>query len=157
MKVSEILLELRQGLSVYTKQQFPNWPEYVLNDFIYKGIKTIPPNEIEEYIQSIKKEYPVKQWKLENLKITPDIFDSETQRRLKLRQGGSANPFGVPKDAERHSIQAAMIQKQGVSKEPIILIKQGSKYELLEGWHRTIQHLKVFPDGYNGPAWVGYI
>jgi hypothetical protein len=157
MKVSEIVLELRQGLSVYTRQQFPNWPEYVIKDLIYKGIKNMPSDEINQYIQSIKKEYPVKQWKLENLKITLEMFDSETQRKLNLRQGGSANPFDVPKDAERHSTQAAMIQKQGVSKEPIILIKQGSKYELLEGWHRTIQHFKVFPDGYNGPAWVGYI
>jgi hypothetical protein len=27
---------------------------------------------------------------------------------------------------------------------------------LIEGWHRTIQHLKEFPQGYTGPAWVGY-
>jgi GNAT superfamily N-acetyltransferase len=25
---------------------------------------------------------------------------------------------------------------------------------LIEGWHRTIQHLTAFPQGYTGPAWV---
>ncbi len=157
MRAFEVLLELRQGLDKYTKQQFPNWPDYVIRDFIYKGIKNMPSDEAKEFIDTQKKELPVKQWKLENLKITLEIFDTETQRRLNIRQGGSANPFEVPNDAERHSTQAAMIQKQGISKEPIIVIKQGSEYELLEGWHRTIQHLNAYPEGYTGPAWVGYL
>jgi hypothetical protein len=157
MKVSEILTELRQRLDQYLKQQFPDWPEYVVRDFLYKTVKDMPPTEMEEYIDFTKKDLPIKQWKLENLKITQDIFDTETQKRLNQRQGGSANPFQVPKDAERHATQAAMIQKTGISKEPIIVIKRGNEYELLEGWHRTIQHLKAYPEGYTGPAWVGYL
>ena len=157
MKVSEILTELRQRLDQYLKQQFPDWPEYVVRDFLYKTVKDMPPTEMEEYIDFTKKDLPIKQWKLENLKITQDIFDAETQKRLGQRQGGSANPFQVPKDAERHATQAAMIQKTGISKEPIIVIKRGNEYELFEGWHRTIQHLKAYPEGYTGPAWVGYL
>jgi hypothetical protein len=157
MRAFEFLIELRQGLDQYLKQQFPDWPEYVVRDFLYKNIKDMPPNEMKEWLDFQKKDLPIKQWKLENLKITQDIFDAETQKRLNQRQGGSSNPFNVPKDAERHATQATMIQKQGISKEPIIVIKRGNQYELLEGWHRTIQHLKSYPNGYTGPAWVGYL
>ena len=50
-----------------------------------------------------------------------------------------------------------MIQKQGVSSEPIILFKRRYGYELVEGWHRTMQNLKAYPQGYKGLAWVGYL
>jgi GNAT superfamily N-acetyltransferase len=43
-----------------------------------------------------------------------------------------------------------------VSEEPIIVAKLSNGYDLIEGWHRTIQHLKEFPQGYTAPAWVGY-
>jgi hypothetical protein len=72
------------------------------------------------------------------------------------REGGSSNPFQVPRDAERHAHQLKMIQQKGVSEEPIIVAKLSNGYDLIEGWHRTIQHLKEFPQGYTAPAWVGY-
>jgi hypothetical protein len=34
------------------------------------------------------------------------------------------------------------------------MIKTPQGYELLEGWHRTIQHFAKYPDGYTGPAYV---
>jgi len=45
-------------------------------------------------------------------------------------------------------------QQGGVRKEPVLLIKTDKGYELLEGWHRTIQHFAKYPDGYTGPAYV---
>lgn len=158
MKIREVIVELRKGQDQYVQQLFPDWPKYVVRDFIYKNIKGMTSQaEIVEWLDLIKQDYPVKQWRQEQLKITLDIFDAETQKRIKQRQGGSANPFQVPKDAERHATQAAMIKKQGISKEPIIVIKKGNQYELLEGWHRTIQHLEAYPEGYQGPAWVGHL
>jgi hypothetical protein len=62
----------------------------------------------------------------------------------------------VPKDAERHAQQLKMIQQQGVRTEPIIVAKLNNGYDLIEGWHRTIQHLQQYPEGYTGPAWVAY-
>jgi hypothetical protein len=73
---------------------------------------------------------------------------------LASREGGSSNPFQVPRDAERHAQQSQIIQQKGVSAEPIIVAKLSNGYDLIEGWHRTIQHLKAFPQGYTGPAWV---
>ena len=158
MRASDFITELRQGLAQYIKQQFPTWPEYVVRDLLYKGIKGMSnQDEAESWLSHIKKEYPVRQWKLEKLAITVDIFTPETQQKIKSRKGGTANPWGVPNDAQRHATQQAMIQKQGISKEPIIVIKKPNGYDLMEGWHRTIQHLQAYPEGYQGPAWVGYV
>ena len=65
--------------------------------------------------------------------IKIDIFDPRTQKQIQQREGGSKNPFQIPRDAERHAAQAAMIQQRGVSKEPIIVIKSADGYELVEG------------------------
>ena len=158
MRANQFITELRNKLQDYLQQQFPNWPAYVVNDWLYKNAKGITNSaELADWMQGIKKDYPVSQWRLETLPITLDIFTPETQQRIKLRAGGSANPYGVPKDAERHATQQAMIQTQGVSKEPIIVFKTAQGYDLAEGWHRTIQHLQAFPQGYKGPAWVGYL
>lgn len=158
MRAHEFITELRQGLDQYVKKQFPNWPDYVVRDLMYKNAKGFTNQaELDDWIAGIKKDYPVKQWRLETLDITLDIFNPATQQKIKARSGGSANPYGVPKDAERHATQKAMIQKKGVSKEPIIVFKTPQGYDLIEGWHRTIQHLQAYPQGYQGPAWVGYI
>ena len=158
MRLREFITEFRQSLGQYLKQQFPTWPDYVVRDLMYpqaKGAKN--QEELQEIISFIKQEYPVKQWRLETLPITLDIFNPETQKRLKERAGGSKNPYGVPRDTERHAIQAAIIQTQGVRTEPIIVVRRSDGFELVEGWHRTIQHLQAYPDGYTGPAWVGYL
>jgi hypothetical protein len=85
-----------------------------------------------------------------------DMFDPKTKQLLIGRAGGSSDlGMGIPKDKERHATQAALAQQQGgVRKEPVLLIKSANGYELLEGWHRTIQHFARYPEGYTGPAYV---
>ena len=100
---------------------------------------------------------PNTQWQLvPNMQFTMDMFAPETQQRLIGRAGGKSDMgMGIPRDAERHATQAALTQQQGgIRKEPVILIKSSQGYELLEGWHRTIQHFAKFPDGYTGPAYI---
>jgi len=96
-------------------------------------------------------------WQLvPNMKFTMNMFDPKTKQLLIGRAGGSSDlGMGIPKDKERHATQAALAQQQGgVRKEPVILIKTAKGYELLEGWHRTIQHFAKYPNGYTGPAYV---
>lgn len=157
MRITEVITESRSSLFVWIKQQFPTWPDYVLKDFLYQQAKTITSQEqLAEWLETTKKDFGKVVWKLEKLPITLDVFTPKTQRMIKSREGGSSNPFQVPKDAERHAQQLKMIQQQGVRTEPIIVAKLNNGYDLIEGWHRTIQHLKAFPQGYTGPAYVGY-
>lgn len=156
MRAQEFLVEYRQGLLKYLKQQFPNWPDYVVYDWLVKGAKNYTDQaEMQNWLAGIQKDYGQTRWTLQQLPITLAIFDPLTQQRILSRKGGTANPLQVPNDAERHAQQQQMIKQQGISKEPIIVAKTAQGYELIEGWHRTIQHLQAYPEGYTGPAWVG--
>jgi hypothetical protein len=153
--VAEGLTEARNSLFAFVKQHFPSWPDYVLKDFLYAQAKGIRDQaELDDFLKRNKQDFGNCKWTLTKLPITFDIFTPKTQRMLASREGGSSNPFQVPRDAERHAQQSQMIQQKGVSAEPIIVAKLSNGYDLIEGWHRTIQHLKAFPQGYTGPAWV---
>lgn len=147
MKLYNIIIETRQSFLRYLKGKLPNVPDYVLLDFFYKNIKNSKPEEIEEFI----KMYEGYRWEYkQNYTINYNIFDDATIKKLKERNGGAKNPYGVPNDKQRHAKQKELIAAE-IPKEPIILFKNGSKYELAEGWHRTIQLLEKYPNGYVYP------
>jgi len=149
----------------YIRSIVPTWPEYVVQDWLYKGrgknknyttdSKAVK-DEIIEMIADAGLSPNTNPWQLvPNMKFTMDMFHPLTKQKLIGRAGGTSDlGMGIPKDKERHATQAALIQRGGVSQEPAILIKTPQGYELLEGWHRTIQHFARYPDGYTGPAYV---
>ena len=165
MRANEFIVEYRNSLLQYVKRLLPTWPEYVLKDWLVpnKGdFSNLPDTELKNGIMEKLKGAgltPNSKWQLiPNMKFTMDMFDPMTKQRLIGRAGGKSDlGMGVPRDAERHAAQASMIKQQGISKEPIIVIKSANGYELVEGWHRTIQNLQAYPQGYTGPAWVGYL
>lgn len=163
MRANEFIVEYRDRLLQYVKSLLPTWPEYVLKDWLVpnKGnFSNLPAdavkNGIMEKVQGAGLT-PNSKWQLiPNMKFTMDMFDPKTKQLLIGRAGGSSDlGMGIPRDKERHATQASLAQQQGgVRKEPVLLIKSANGYELLEGWHRTIQHFHKFPDGYTGPAYV---
>jgi len=172
MRANEFIVERRDAMFQYIKSIVPTWPDYVVQDWIYnlaKGnhqagiggweedpewgfnrrtiLKMIADNGLS----------PDTQWQLvPNMQFTLDMFDPKSKQKLIGRAGGSSDlGMGIPRDKERHATQAALAQQQGgVRKEPVLLLKTATGYELLEGWHRTIQHFAKYPDGYTGPAYV---
>jgi hypothetical protein len=157
----EYITEARAGSWKVIRDLVPkHWPDYVVKDMLYRKLE----DEADlgtlkrEINRMLTKEMPVKQWKLETIDLTKDSFDKQTTNNLKRRAGGKKNPWGVPKDAERHAAQSNIIKTTGkVSPEPIIVLQRKDGFEILEGWHRTIQNLIAFPDGYKQRAWVGYL
>ena len=174
MRASEFLTELRDRMFQYIKSLLPTWPDYVLKDWIYglargdhqAGVYFKPDADFGRWGFNRETVFkmiadaglsPDTKWQLiPNMKFTMDMFEPNSKRKLIGRAGGSSDMgMGIPKDAERHATQAALAQQQGgIRKEPVILIKTPQGYELLEGWHRTIQHFARYPDGYVGPAYV---
>ena len=146
--------ELRQGFFNYLKQQLPNMPEYVIQDWVYKMIKNDGgqpwtkegiQNWIDDQLKDIKWEYKT------NFPISMDIFGDKTKKELESRIGGEIRQ-DVGKDIERHKTQQNLLKSQGISKEPIIIFKtKNGKYELGEGWHRTTQAFKMYPEGFIQP------
>ena len=160
---SEQITEYRDRLLQYVKSLLPTWPEYVLKDWLVpnKGdFSNLPDTELKNGIMEKLKGAGLttnSKWQLvPNMKFTMDMFDPKTKQLLVGRAGGTSDlGMGIPKDKERHATQAALAQQQGgVRKEPVLLIKTAKGYELLEGWHRTIQHFAKYPEGYTGPAYV---
>ena len=160
---SEQISEYRDRLLQYVKSLLPNYPEYVLKDWLVpnKGnFSNLPDTELKNGIMEKLKGAgltPNTKWQLiPNMQFTMDMFEPMSKQRLIGRAGGN-NDMGldVPRDKERHATQAALAQQQGgVRKEPVLLVKTTNGYELLEGWHRTIQHFAKYPEGYTGPAYV---
>ena len=151
--MEEEITELRQGLLGYLKQQLPNFPDYVIKDWIYKMIKKDDNINTAEGIQDwIDTQLKDLKWETKtNFPITMDIFGDKTQKELKSRIGGEIRQ-DVGKDIERHKTQQNLLKSQGISKEPIIIFKTKSgKYELGEGWHRTTQAFKMYPEGFIQP------
>jgi len=167
MRAREFLSELRVKLLDYLQRLLPGWPRYVVWDWLYKNLarfENVQYRLKDAVMQTITDTglSPETKWQLvPDMKFTMDMWEPKTVQRLKLRAGGRATPE-IPstmnpasKDAERHATQAKLAQQQGgVRKEPVIVVMTSKGYELLEGWHRTIQHFDLHPEGYIGPAWV---
>ena len=172
MRAQEFIVEYRDKMFQYIKSVLPTWPDYVLRDWIYNlargDHRTGPGYDPQNPNWKFNRDTILKmvadaglspntQWSLNpRQQFTMDMWEPETRQRLIGRAGGSSDlGMGIPRDKERHATQAALAQQQGgVRKEPVIIIKTAKGYELAEGWHRTIQHFHMYPDGYIGPAYV---
>ena len=156
------IAETRQGAWQWLKDKLPRWPDYVLRDWLYQSLKgdavagAAPQGHIDQMLDR-EGLGPDTVWKLvPNFEFTMGILNPWTVDKLHRRWAGKSDAgIGVTNDAARHATQHALIKQQGgISKEPVILVKKPDGYELEEGWHRTIQHFALYPNGYNGPAWV---
>jgi len=146
----------------YIRSRLPNFPEYVLNDWIKE--LTANKEEFDKLLNEFADHYgPLEkiQWTKEPqiLDFRFEMFGDDTKQKIELRQEGEANPHNLPKDKERHDIQAELLKgknpKDIIVREPVIVFRHGKKYELIEGWHRTVQALKHYPNGYKGYAYIG--
>lgn len=139
------LIERDNSAMTYFKKLFPNTPDYVLQDFVYKNYHHAPDQiepEIVEWLNSLT-------WTKREITVTIDVFDSFTQSRLKELIGGAAND-------QRYQAQRDRIASgENINKEPIILTMDGDELELQEGWHRTAESLRQWPEGYKQVAWIG--
>ncbi len=130
----------------FLRKKFPNTPDYVVRDFIYKHYKNNLNNIEEETIEWINS----LSWTKQTLDVTIEMFDDWTQNRLRQLIGD------VSKDDDtRHQTQQQLVKTKGVSKEPIILTLEDGEYVLQEGWHRTVAALKQYPNGYKQIAYIG--
>lgn len=172
MKLTE-LFEMKYNLGIpkvgkgtdltrYMRSKLPNFPDYVLNDWIKELVAD--KVEFDQLLNELSQRFgPLDKivWTREPqiLNFSLDSFDDYTKKKIELRQGGEVNPSKIPGDVERHKTQAGLIKgknpKDIIIREPVIVFKRGKQYELIEGWHRTIQALKHYPDGYRGYAFIG--
>ncbi len=159
---TETLLEYKSGVMRTIQQLLPTWPEYVIKDWLYTGIiREYRVNgkmpDIEENVRwqiGYAGLTPQTQWRLVTFRFDlDDEWDKKTKQQLKQRIAGQTMSY-IERDAERHATQSNLLATRGISREPVIIIITSDGYELVEGWHRTVQHFKANPNGYMGPAWI---
>jgi hypothetical protein len=171
LKGKYLKLRNKKDLRDYIKKNYPNTPEYVLEDIIRNSRDSLyninAPGDVGshpyETRMSLKAVLADTGWSLEILDLAFEDFDPDTCRRFLERKFGDVNPYEIPNDEKRMEFQKSNLIGNG-NNEPIILIKKGSKYELLEGWHRTMTLLSRLPRDSSGKpegkikikAWVSH-
>jgi len=145
-----LLIEKREGWYNLLRKKLPNMPEYVLKDWIYRKVDYYKDYEsfnnwLDEWIVGLDWEYQ------KDFPMTMDIFSDKSRKELEERIKGSVRS-DVDRDEERHKNQKELLKLRGISKEPIILFRhEDGKYDLGEGWHRTVQAFIQYPDGFIQP------
>lgn len=149
--------------NIYEKirREFPNTPEYILQDYFRNvilmkapfnrpAIKVINNTYHGDPIPYIKGDgsgfwynYLKGPWKLQVLEVNPMSFVEKTIRAFEQRDFGKVNAYEVPDDEERMDTQMNMRRDDGKNEPVILLQNPDGKYELMEGWHRTMSILQM--------------
>jgi ABC-type transport system substrate-binding protein len=98
-------------------------------------------------------EYLKGPWKLEILNVNPEDFDDRTVNAFLERDFGNVNTYIVPNDKERTDIQRKIAKSTGMNEPVIVERKPNGKYELIEGWHRTMSILLLGDNGEDLKNW----
>jgi transcription elongation factor GreA-like protein len=93
-------------------------------------------------------------WRLTTINVNPEDFDDFTVNAFIERDFGNINAYMVPKDKERMIYQTKIATGNG-DNEPVILVmdKSSKKYQIVEGWHRTMAILKIGDNGEDLKNW----
>lgn len=84
------------------------------------------------------------QWpkKASSVNITPLSFDDQTLNMMIYRRFGFKETRSIRDDANRMTTQRNLLPQTPTGEnEPIIMVHNGDKFKLLEGWHRTMTYL----------------
>lgn len=146
------------------KTEFPNTPEYVLKDVI-ESLIVNNPDELKWVLRDFKgnpstalgiwwKNFLKGPWSLRILEVNPEDFNNSTINAFIDRDFGKINAYLVPNDKERTDTQTKLAKGDGKN-QPIIVIydDKTGKYELIEGWHRTMSILKLGDNGEDLKNW----
>jgi len=145
---------------------YKDTPEYILKEIYQKIIlddketlKTIIKNYYGDPIPFLTRgngywdSFLKGPWKLRVLNVNPEDFDDSTVNAFLERDFGNINSYLVPGDEERMGIQKKLAKTKGMN-EPIIVIQnRNGKYELIEGWHRTMSTLLLGDNGEDLKNW----
>ena len=145
------------------KKEFPQTPEYILKEFttnVLCGDKEVFNNVMNQFfgnpipfLGKMIYDYLKGPWKLKIIQVNPEDFTENTINAFIEREFGDVDAYFVHKDKERMDIQRKLATSTGKN-EPIIVIKhRNGKYEMVEGWHRTMSALKLGDNGEDLKNW----
>lgn len=145
------------------KQEFPQTPEYILKEFttnVLCGDKEVFNDVMNQFfgdpipfLGKMIYNYLKGPWKLQIIQVNPEDFSENTINAFIEREFGDVDAYMVHNDKERMDTQRQLATSTGKN-EPIIVIKhKNGKYEVVEGWHRTMSTLKLGNNGDDLKNW----
>lgn len=145
------------------KQEFPQTPEYILKEFttnVLCGDKKVFNDVMNQFfgdpipfLGKMIYNYLKGPWKLQIIQVNPEDFSENTINAFIEREFGDVDAYMVHNDKERMDTQRQLATSTGKN-EPIIVIKhKNGKYEVVEGWHRTMSTLKLGDNGEDLKNW----
>jgi hypothetical protein len=145
------------------KKEFPQTPEYILKEFtinVLCGDKEVFNDVMNQFfgdpipfLGKMIYDYLKGPWKLQIIQVNPEDFTENTINAFIEREFGDVDAYLVHNDKERMDIQRKLATSTGKN-EPIIVIKhKNGKYEMVEGWHRTMSALKLGDNGEDLKNW----
>lgn len=142
-----------EKLYEFLKKIYPNTPEYILKDFLSgKEFGKFTKEDILKLISNVPG-FITRNYKLKILNVNPLDFTDETVDWFIERDFGDIVEYGIPDDEQRTKKQKEIARSDGKN-EPIVVIKRkNGKYELIEGWHRTMAILKLGDNGEDLKNW----
>jgi hypothetical protein len=178
--IKKILKEtvLKEGIPIYSeyesntnkkmferiKSYYKNTPEYIVKDFFINNIKQYTNDIIKNYYNDpvlflarfdggYWDRFLKGPWNLEILTVNPNDFDDRTVNAFLERDFGNVDSYLVPKDEERMNTQKKLAKSSGMNEPIIVERKPNGKYELIEGWHRTMSILLLGNNGEDLKNW----
>jgi hypothetical protein len=147
------------------KKYYNNTPEYILKDIFFNNIALNAIDDINKNYYGDPLLFLARfdggywdnflrgPWKLEILNVNPEDFDDRTVNAFIERDFGNVDAYLVPNDEERMETQKRLAKPTGMNEPIIVERNRNGKYELIEGWHRTMSILLLGNNGEDLKNW----
>ena len=132
----------------YFLARLPNWPEYVVYDWIYPTFKHDPAG-LNNLLENHKCDLEGIEWNRMNTVLRFQQFDLFTRNNLFSK---NSDPSYSSEQIEENVNKLGDLK---INTDPIVALGTGSGYRLLSGWSRTSNNFKKAVDGFETTVWIG--
>lgn len=132
----------------YFLARLPDWPEYVVCDWIHSTFKHDPAG-LNNLIENHKCDLVGIRWERINTVLKFPQLDQFTRNNLFSK---TSKPSYSSENLEEN------IKELGdliINTDPIVVLATGDGYRLVSGWQRTSGNFKKAVDGFETTMWVG--
>lgn len=126
-----VFRELWPAMKKFMDSAVTNWKEPAENGLHYLMTDNSGPASWQKMLSS--------KWSLQKIKVNPFDFDQETQQQFLERGFGQVAASWSANDLQRTTTQQSIISSQlSGNNQPVLIIINQNKHNLIEGWHRTM-------------------
>jgi len=146
--LSAELEEKQKEVLDYFLARLPNWPEYVVCDWIYPTFKHDPAG-LNILLENHVCDLEGIDWQRMNTVLQFQQFDAFTRNSLFAKNSGPS--YSANKIEENINELGDLT----INTDPIVALGTTSGYRLVSGWQRTANNFRKSVDGFETTLWIG--